>query len=343
MSPIESELKQIQRKIGANRRLSFSYGVVEVRLLQKMERHQCRRWLSFNPRKRLMKLKQRLSHSFDQAVELEIVREELERESMRLSTTGGSVTGSDDHDHDDDDNDDDDDDDELRETRFRLEKERQDLLNEIVRPLPPSCRYKRLKSELDANHARELAYRSIRDQIQTLQETHTQALSLIRMSLVHMIDPIYESQLEQFVTGPYSLAVEAARLLKLASMTIQPDARRRYAMFAEPIANTKIMSFPAMMKEWARRPNAAVSKTTTTTTTVTTGRWSASEMQKKVEEAEHILVLMHQTIVRNIDLLDQWSDLVQVDSLNDRRNKRLMMIQLEECTQRILDEASVTP
>ena len=166
-----------------------------------------------------------------------------------------------------------------------------------------------------------------------MQHMHTQALGLVRMSLMHMVDPSYESQVEQFVEGPYPLAIEAARLLGLAAMIIQPESRRRYARFADPIVTTKPGRFPTVFRALAR-PNA-LKKTPLPLSRV--------DLQEHVEHAEHLLYAMHQAIVRNIDLLDQWSEQVDEDSSDDRRSRREMTLKLEQCTQQLLNEASIAP
>lgn len=322
ISPTDSVLKGIQHELGQNRRKSMTISTAQVQLLHKMERQQyssLHRLLSLNPKKRVEKLKRQLSCKLEEAAETELMREQLERQSVRLSEMCESefISSTDSK---------------LMETKTRLEEERQVLVASIVRSLPSGSEYKQIQHEVDANNALILSCQSIKEQIQAVNDTYREAYSLIREALAFMVDLAYQSDVAAFVTGPYALAVEAQRFISLACMMIQPDAQRRYADFATKLVHTRVGKFPSVFKALAQP--GALSKPMPL---------SRMDLQEKLERAEHMLVQMHQKTVSNIIVLDQWTDKIDAELLLVQGRKQHLSRQLEDCAHRLVASASVAP
>lgn len=312
LTPSESDFRAVQQQLSRLRRSSNALSDDQVSILAKLERQQYstfHRFFTLNPTKRILRLKKKLSLKLGKAEELELEREELLRQSQRLSSVCLLEA--------------------CASPLQSLQLQRQELMQQSL-SLP--AEYKRLHADLEASKATSLASRSVKSQIETFQETYRQALNLTRMALGHMVDPTYVSNIQQFVTDSYPLAVEAGRLVKFCGLMVQPESKRIYKDFATVIATSSTCNFPSVMKEMAKARGGSRSSHSL----------SALDLQEKVAKAESILMGLHQMIVRNSAVLEHWGKKVEEDLSDGLAVERLLQGKLEVCTHHLVALADMS-
>lgn len=302
---VRTELKRMQR--------SSSLVLQSQKELQekiaRQERTTLRRFFSLHRDQKTERLKLKLCEKMAESLEIDAQVEHLERKSdslledwrsslyssslssLSLSSSAVSivgVSGSADVD--------------LAERRSELEREKQDLLRELLTAVkvPEAAQ---LQSRIAMCASEVQACESAQKQVEKITGLYRRALQLVRAALAEVVADDYTGSVVDFASGPYAFTVEAGQLMEAACTFVQPESRRRYRELAPELASVQLPKFPQVLADFARRtrahfdPNSGLS----------------IEAARMLETGENVIVLMHRIALQKLDVLEQWSVAVERD------------------------------
>ncbi|TYZ62803.1 hypothetical protein PybrP1_007781 [[Pythium] brassicae (nom. inval.)] len=203
--------------------------------------------------------------------------------------------------------------------RSELEREKQDLLRELLSAVkvPEAAQ---LQSRIAMCTSEVKACESAQKQVEKITAMYRRALQLLRAALAEVVADDYSGSVVDFASGPYAYTVEAGQLIEAACTFVQPESRRRYRELAPELGYVQIPKFPQVIADFARR----------TRTTFDPNSGLAIEAARMLETGENVIVLMHRIAIQKLDVLEHWGQAVERDHERAAKEQQRLEARLQQ-------------
>lgn len=320
--PVGSSSPEIEKVRGELKRMQRSSSMVlqsQKELQEKIarqERTTLRRFFSLNRDQKSERLKLKLCEKMAESLTIDAQLEHLERKSdslledWRSSIYSTSIVGTVGVANPDTD---------LAERRAELEREKQDLLRELLGAVkvPEAAQ---LQSRIAMCTSEVKACESAQKQVEKITAMYRRALQLLRAALAEVVADDYTGSVMDFVSGPFANTVEAGQLIETACTFVQPESRRRYREYAPELGYVQVPKFPQAIADFARRTRANFDPNS----------GLAIEASRLLETGENVIVLMHRIALQKLELLEQWRQAVERDHERAAKEQQYLETRLHQ-------------
>ncbi|RLN14109.1 hypothetical protein BBJ28_00017951 [Nothophytophthora sp. Chile5] len=200
-----------------------------------------------------------------------------------------------------------------------LEREKEDILTNLFQAVDMPAVLD-LHARIASFSSEIKAVASVKKQADRVEELYRKALHLLRVALAAVVSPNYSGSIREFATSAYPLAVEAGHLIEAACHVIQPEARRKYELFATELTHVRPPKFPQPVADFARRsrthydPHSALS----------------IEGMRNLHAAENVVILLQRLVIQKLEGLDKWQAKLAKDQEAAERAHAVMETRLQE-------------